>query len=192
MINQTVKALHLLQETDQDASVILVQNSQIVKIFGHITSYTKTKDQRALFGMILKTGRSFVDQFAKHSIPFFTNVFRSHKNEIVDILKDFQKSTRALQVRCIRERGWVWMERWFMLMMTCVLRRLFVHMSRWSRMYNYRRMCRRWRGHWRSLSSKSRCYWQRIMRHPTPFSWVHWSTEIFEARKYNHRYIGWV
>lgn len=105
MINQTVKALHLLQETDQDASVILVQNSQIVKIFGHITSYTKTKDQRALFGMILKTGRSFVDQFAKHSIPFFTNVFRFHKNEIVDILKDFQKSTRALQVRCIRERG---------------------------------------------------------------------------------------
>ncbi|KAI7882271.1 hypothetical protein K492DRAFT_145306 [Lichtheimia hyalospora FSU 10163] len=100
MINQTVKALHLLQETHQDASVILVQNSQIVKIFWNITSYTKTKDQRALFGMILKTGRSFVDQFAKHSIPFFTNVFRSHKNEIVDILKVFQKSTRMLQIIC--------------------------------------------------------------------------------------------
>ncbi|KAI9312717.1 Fanconi anaemia protein FANCD2, partial [Dichotomocladium elegans] len=100
MINQTVKALNLLQATDQDVEVVLIQNQKIVKIFELIIKYIKTKEQRALFGLLLKTSRTFVDQFTKHSIPYFTNVFRTYKGEIVNILKNFQTSTRMLQIIC--------------------------------------------------------------------------------------------
>lgn len=98
MISQTVQALRLLQDTEEETDIVLLRNAQLVKIFERITNYIKTKDQRALFAVLLKTGKSFIEQFTNFSIPYFTTVFRSHKDEIVAIFKEFQTSTRMLQV----------------------------------------------------------------------------------------------
>lgn len=56
------------------------------------------KEQRALFGVLLKTSKSFIEQFTKHTIPFFSRIFKDHKDYIVDIFRLFQVSTRLLQV----------------------------------------------------------------------------------------------
>lgn len=74
-----------------------MQTAHIVKIFERITNYVKTKENRVLMGVLLKAGRTFIDQFTKHSIPYFTNVFKEHSHSITGIFKDFQSSTRMLQ-----------------------------------------------------------------------------------------------
>lgn len=75
-----------------------MQTARIVRIFDRITRYVKAKEDKMLIGVLLKTGRLFIDQFLKHSIPFFTKVFKTHTSDIIGIFKDFQTSTRALQV----------------------------------------------------------------------------------------------
>jgi hypothetical protein len=90
--------LDLLKDTDQETEVVLVQNARIVKIFERITSYIKTKQTKVLMGVLLRTGRAFIEQFTKHSIPYFTRVFKTHSNSVIAIFKDFQASTRMLQV----------------------------------------------------------------------------------------------
>ncbi|KAG0165038.1 Fanconi anemia group D2 protein [Apophysomyces sp. BC1034] len=100
VINQTVKSLYLLQDTDQEAAIVLAQNQKLVKIFERITYFVKMKNQRILYNVLLKTGRAFVEKFTKHSIPYFTDVFKKHKDVIVGIFKDFQTSTRLLQIIC--------------------------------------------------------------------------------------------
>ncbi|KAI9263884.1 Fanconi anemia protein FancD2 nuclease-domain-containing protein [Helicostylum pulchrum] len=100
VINQTVKAFDLLKNTDEDIDVVLVFNGRIVKIFERITYYVKAKEDRALIGILLKSGRLFIDQFTKHSIPFFTRVFKTHSSSVIAIFKDFQASTRMLQIIC--------------------------------------------------------------------------------------------
>ncbi|KAI7899702.1 Fanconi anaemia protein FANCD2 [Cokeromyces recurvatus] len=100
IMNQIVKTLDLLKNTNQDSEIILVQNAQIVKIFERITNYVKTKEHKSLFSILLKTGRVFIEQFTKYSIPYFTKIFKTHTNEVVNIFKDFQSSTRMLQIIC--------------------------------------------------------------------------------------------
>lgn len=89
----------MLKDTDQDVDIVLVSNARIVRIFERITNYVKTKEDRVLIGILLKTGRLFIDQFTKHSIPFFTSVFKTHSTSVVSVFKDFQASTRMLQVK---------------------------------------------------------------------------------------------
>ncbi|KAI8343466.1 Fanconi anaemia protein FANCD2 [Chlamydoabsidia padenii] len=100
IINQTIKSLDLLEKTDQDTNVVLVQIAQVVNIFEKITSYVKMKEQRVLFGVLLKTSRVFIQQFTKYSIPFLSRVFKDHKDEIVAIFKQLQIGTRLLQIIC--------------------------------------------------------------------------------------------
>jgi hypothetical protein len=76
----------------------LVLNARIVRIFERITNYVKFKEDRVLIGILLKTGRLFIDQFTRHSIPFFTSIFKTHSTSVVGVFKDFQASTRMLQV----------------------------------------------------------------------------------------------
>ncbi|KAG1473756.1 hypothetical protein G6F56_000766 [Rhizopus delemar] len=82
IINQIVKSFELFKNTDQDPEIILVRNGRVVKIFERITYYVKIKEQRLLIAVLLKTGKLFIDQFTKHSIP------------------DLQASTRVLQIIC--------------------------------------------------------------------------------------------
>jgi hypothetical protein len=98
IINQTVKAFELFKNTDQETDIVLIENARIVKIFERITSYVKINEQRLLIGVLLKSGRLFIEQFTKYSIPYFTDVFKSHSLSVVGIFKDFQSSTRMLQV----------------------------------------------------------------------------------------------
>ncbi|KAI8093433.1 Fanconi anaemia protein FANCD2 [Halteromyces radiatus] len=100
IIHQTIKSFDLLEKTDQDVNIVLVQTSQVVNLFERITNYVKLKEQRELFGVLLKTSRAFIEQFTKHSMPFFTRVFKDHKDEIVGIFKQFQIATRLLQIIC--------------------------------------------------------------------------------------------
>ncbi|KAI9475361.1 Fanconi anemia protein FancD2 nuclease-domain-containing protein [Zychaea mexicana] len=103
MINQAVKALHLLQETDDNDNEndnVLDKTEKLVRIFASITTYIKKKDKKELFSVLLKTGRAFIEQFTMHSIPYFTGVFKYHKERIVVILKNFQSCTRMLQIIC--------------------------------------------------------------------------------------------
>jgi hypothetical protein len=90
--------LDLLEKTDQDADVVLVQISQVVNVFERITNYVKMKEQRTLFGLLLKSSRFFIQQFTKYSIPFLSRVFKDHKDDIVAIFKQLQVGTRLLQV----------------------------------------------------------------------------------------------
>ncbi|OBZ85627.1 Fanconi anemia group D2 protein [Choanephora cucurbitarum] len=100
IINQIVKSFDLLKETDQDVEVTLLQTAQIVKSFERVTNYVKTREQKLLIGILLRTSRTYIEQFTKHSIPFFTKIFKQHKNSILAIFKDFQTSTRMLQIIC--------------------------------------------------------------------------------------------
>ncbi|KAI8640921.1 Fanconi anaemia protein FancD2 nuclease-domain-containing protein [Parasitella parasitica] len=100
IFNQTVKALDLLKDTDQDAEIVLTQTAHIVKIFERLTDYVKTKENRTLMGVLLKAGRIFIDQFTKHSVPYFSSVFKEHSPSILSIFKDLQSSTRMLQIIC--------------------------------------------------------------------------------------------
>ncbi|KAI8054182.1 Fanconi anaemia protein FancD2 nuclease-domain-containing protein [Gilbertella persicaria] len=100
VINQTVKAFDMLKDTDQEAEVVLLQTSQIVKAFERITNYVKTKENKSLLGILLKTSRTYIEQFTKHSIPYFTGIFKAHSNSVLAIFKDFQTTTRMLQIIC--------------------------------------------------------------------------------------------
>ncbi|KAK4518683.1 uncharacterized protein ATC70_008905 [Mucor velutinosus] len=100
IFSQTVKAFELLKDTDQEAELVLMQTAHIVKIFERLTKYVKEKENRALIGVLLKTGRLYIDQFTKHTIPFFTSTFKDHTHSILAIFKDFQASTRLLQIIC--------------------------------------------------------------------------------------------
>lgn len=100
-----MKAFDLLKDTDQDVDLVLVSNARIVRIFERITTYVKIKEDRVLIGILLKTGRLFIDQFTKYSIPFFTGVFKTHSANVVGIFKDFQASTRMLQVKKNQTEG---------------------------------------------------------------------------------------
>ncbi|KAI9304749.1 Fanconi anaemia protein FANCD2 [Cunninghamella echinulata] len=100
IINQTVKCISLLEERDDDDEALLVRTYQIVQLFERITNYVKVKEQRALFGILLKTSKSFIEQFTKHSIPFFSRIFKDHKDYIANIFRLFQISTRLLQIMC--------------------------------------------------------------------------------------------
>ncbi|KAG1141804.1 hypothetical protein G6F37_006431 [Rhizopus arrhizus] len=100
IISQTVKSFELLKNTDQDPEIVLVQIGRVVKIFERITHYVKIKEQRLLIAVLLKTGKLFIDQFTKHSIPYFTQIFKTYKANILAIFKDLQASTRVLQIIC--------------------------------------------------------------------------------------------
>ncbi|KAI8065299.1 Fanconi anaemia protein FancD2 nuclease-domain-containing protein [Gongronella butleri] len=100
MINQATKLLVLLDSTDQEVEAVLARTAEVVKIFAAITQYVKSKEQRALFALLLKSSRFFVDQFIKHSIPFFTKAFKEYHAEIAPIFSTFQLATRPLQILC--------------------------------------------------------------------------------------------
>lgn len=100
IFNQIVKAFDLLKDTDQEAEIVLMQTAHIVKIFERLTKYVKDKENRVLIGVLLKTGRLYIEQFTKHTIPFFTSTFKDHTHSILAIFKDFQASTRLLQIIC--------------------------------------------------------------------------------------------
>jgi hypothetical protein len=100
IILQITESLDILT-VDDDQDLLLVQNARIVKSFGTITEYIKEKDQRELYAVLLRSGRIYIDHFIKHSIPYFTKVFRGNMEAIVNIFKDFQSSTRSLQVRIL-------------------------------------------------------------------------------------------
>ncbi|KAL4206758.1 Fanconi anemia protein FANCD2, partial [Rhizopus microsporus] len=100
IISQIVNSFELFKSTDQEPEIVLVQNGRIVKIFERITHYVKVKEHRLLIGVLLKTGKLFIDQFTKHSIPYFTEIFKAHKTSILAIFKDLQASTRVLQIIC--------------------------------------------------------------------------------------------
>ncbi|GAN01786.1 Fanconi anemia, complementation group D2 isoform X2 [Mucor ambiguus] len=100
IFNQAVKAFDLLKDTDKEAEIVLMQTAHIVKIFERLTKYVKNKENRVLIGVLLKTGRLYIEQFTKHTIPFFTSTFKEHTHSILAIFKDFQSSTRLLQIIC--------------------------------------------------------------------------------------------
>ncbi|KAL9550499.1 hypothetical protein MBANPS3_004705 [Mucor bainieri] len=100
IFNQTVRAFDLLKDTDQEAEIVLMQTAHIVKIFERLAKYVKEKENRALIGVLLKTGRLYIEQFTKHTIPFFTSTFKDHTHSILAIFKDFQATTRLLQIIC--------------------------------------------------------------------------------------------
>lgn len=93
-----MKAFELLKDTDQEAEIVLMQTAHIVKIFERLAKYVKEKENRVLIGVLLKTGRLYIEQFTKHTIPFFTSTFKDQTHSILTIFKDFQASTRLLQV----------------------------------------------------------------------------------------------
>ncbi|RCH92843.1 Fanconi anemia group D2 protein, partial [Rhizopus stolonifer] len=100
LINHYQATFDMLKDTDQEAEVVLLQTSQIVKAFERITNYVKTKENKSLLGILLKTSRTYIEQFTKHSIPYFTGIFKAHSNSVLAIFKDFQTTTRMLQIIC--------------------------------------------------------------------------------------------
>ena len=103
MINQAVGALHLLKKTDdqnEENEDVLEKTEKLVKIFRQITFYIRNQEKKELFSILLKTGRTFIEQFTIHSIPYFTEIFKYHNQKVAAILRDFQKCTRIFQVKC--------------------------------------------------------------------------------------------
>ncbi|CAO3664414.1 unnamed protein product [Umbelopsis ramanniana] len=85
------------QETDDNA---ILELSRIINCFELMTAYIKAKDDRALLSVILKSGRLFIEQMTKRTISYLSSHFKTHRDAVINMLKQFQNGTRTLQIIC--------------------------------------------------------------------------------------------
>jgi Fanconi anemia group D2 protein len=79
---------------------VLAQFSRIVICWKNLISYIKDNRQRVILSVALKYGKAFVDAFLKKAMPIMGKHFRTNRNDVVGIFKNFQTSTRSIQALC--------------------------------------------------------------------------------------------
>ena len=60
----------------------------------------KVQGQRQLILSVIKNARQFIDHFLKHGMPLLDTLFRSRKDDCIELLKSLQLTTRYLQHVC--------------------------------------------------------------------------------------------
>jgi hypothetical protein len=78
----------------------LNQLIDIVDCFSHLTRIVKMYDKRTVLKNLLKQGKLFLDTFVKKAMPLLNDNFKQYYDDVVDILKVLQQSTRVFQSIC--------------------------------------------------------------------------------------------
>ncbi|KAL4226050.1 Fanconi anemia group D2 protein [Mactra antiquata] len=71
-----------------------------VRILQMLMNLIKTFDGRGNLGTCIKYGRFFIETFLRLGMPLLDYMFKSHRQETLDLLKKLQPSTRALHHMC--------------------------------------------------------------------------------------------
>ncbi|CAJ0839128.1 14050_t:CDS:10, partial [Entrophospora sp. SA101] len=79
---------------------ILLHLAKIVECWKELVNVIKSNHNRVILSVALKYGRNFIDLFLKKILPFMDSNFKSHRNDIVIIFKNFQSSSRSIQALC--------------------------------------------------------------------------------------------
>nr|CAG8583464.1 7085_t:CDS:10 [Entrophospora candida] len=79
---------------------ILLHLAKIVECWKELVNVIKSNHNRVILSIALKYGRNFIDLFLKKILPFMDSNFKSHRNDIVIIFKNFQSSSRSIQALC--------------------------------------------------------------------------------------------
>ncbi|RIB11525.1 Fanconi anaemia protein FANCD2 [Gigaspora rosea] len=78
----------------------LAHISNTVECLQKLVSFIRINHKRNVLSVTLKYGRSFIDTFLKQMLPLMDKHFNSYRDEILNIFKTFQMSTRNLQALC--------------------------------------------------------------------------------------------
>ncbi|XP_070697589.1 Fanconi anemia group D2 protein [Pempheris klunzingeri] len=71
-----------------------------VRDFHILVNLVKVFDSRPVLNVCLKYGRLFLESFLKLGMPLLDNSFKRHKEDVQNLLKTFQLSTRQLHHMC--------------------------------------------------------------------------------------------
>jgi len=72
-----------------------------------LISVIKINQKRAVLSVVLKYGGRYVDLFVKKVLPFMDKNFKSQRDDVLKIFKDFQNGTRVIQVfRALTHLSW--------------------------------------------------------------------------------------
>ncbi|KAM3582486.1 hypothetical protein VKS41_005132 [Umbelopsis sp. WA50703] len=100
LATEVVKAHRNFKENQESDDMCIMQLSQIIECFEALTSYIRSKDNRALLSVILKSSRMFIEQMTKRTISYLSSRFKTHRSAVISILKHFQIGTKTLQIVC--------------------------------------------------------------------------------------------
>ncbi|XP_076303997.1 fancd2 isoform X2 [Tachypleus tridentatus] len=78
---------------------------QVVKVFKLLVDQIKIFGGRSVLASSMKYGRQLVDSFKGQAIPLLNCLFRTHKEDVLNLLKNLQASTRYLQHVCNYVKG---------------------------------------------------------------------------------------
>ncbi|CAG8500289.1 20390_t:CDS:10, partial [Cetraspora pellucida] len=78
----------------------LAHISNTVECLQKLVSFIRINHKRNVLSVTLKYGRSFIDTFIKQMLPLMDKHFNSYRDEVLNIFKIFQMSTRNLQALC--------------------------------------------------------------------------------------------
>ena len=98
LAGEVVSAQSNFKENQETDDIAILELSRIIDCFELMTAYIKAKDDRALLSVILKSGRLFIEQMTKRTISYLSSHFKTHRDAVINMLKQFQNGTRTLQV----------------------------------------------------------------------------------------------
>ncbi|KAG2177141.1 hypothetical protein INT43_007798, partial [Umbelopsis isabellina] len=100
LATEVVKAHRNFKENQESDDMCILQLSQIIECFEAMANYIRSKDNRALLSVVLKSSRLFIEQMTKRTISYLSSRFKTHRSAVVSILKRFQIGTKTLQIVC--------------------------------------------------------------------------------------------
>ncbi|XP_022247832.1 Fanconi anemia group D2 protein-like [Limulus polyphemus] len=78
---------------------------QVVKVFKLLVDQIKIFGGRPVLASSMKYGRQLVESFKGQAVPLLNRLFRTHKEDVLNLLKNLQASTRYLQHVCNYVKG---------------------------------------------------------------------------------------
>jgi len=100
LASEVVHAHNHFKESQESDDTAILELSRIIDCFELMTAYIKAKDDRALLSVILKSGRLFIEQMTKRTITYLSSHFKTHRDAVINMLRQFQNGTRTLQIIC--------------------------------------------------------------------------------------------
>ncbi|XP_030276612.1 Fanconi anemia group D2 protein isoform X2 [Sparus aurata] len=87
-------------DSSETQSEKLLKWNLAVRVFHMLLNLVKVFDSRLVLNVCLKYGRLFLETFLKLAMPLLDNSFKRHKEDVQNLLKTFQLSTRQLHHMC--------------------------------------------------------------------------------------------
>ncbi|KAG8007845.1 Fanconi anemia group D2 protein [Nibea albiflora] len=94
-----IPASKISDSTEAQSEKLLTWNLA-VRDFHILVNLVKVFDSRPVLNVCLKYGRHFLESFLKLGMPLLDNSFKRHKEDVQNLLKTFQLSTRQLHHLC--------------------------------------------------------------------------------------------